>query len=420
MRAFWLDSLLATVSDSFYTPFLSLFILALGGTAVQVGWLAATASLMGMVAPIPGASLTQRWGRRKRMVVVFSVLFRLMLLLAALMPTILPAPSAVLAIVVLMSLRVGFLNFFIPAWISLTRDIVPLSSRGHYFSSRNVMTALASMLAIPVAGQLIQWLGAPRGYQWTLFIAFAVGIAASYVFGRIPEHVSAVPRPGETAAGVLSQLRIFWRALTGNRVFLAFAMIRLLWDLALMIGGPYFSVYQVEVLGTPANVVGLLATAAALARMVGLRVWGRWMDRKSAAWTTTLAALTVPILPFMWIFATKPWHIIFPSIGTGLLWSGFEIGSFALLLELIEGEESTQAAAGYATLLSAAGVVGPLVGGWIVSRSGYHWNFALSGLLRLVAGLLFLWLLKPFGKRNTAAAEPAANLETVQELEPAT
>jgi MFS family permease len=92
----------------------------------------------------------------------------------------------------------------------------------------------------------------------------------------------------------------------------------------------------------------------------------------------------------MWLFASKPWHIVFPSVGTGLLWAGFEIGGFALLLELIEGEDSTQAAAGYTTLLSAAGIVGPLIGGWIISRHGYLWDFALSGALRFVAGLLFL------------------------------
>jgi MFS family permease len=420
MRAFWMDSLLATVSDSFYGPYISLFILALGGTAAQVGWLAATASLLGMVAPLPGAALTQRWGRRKRMVVVFSILFRLMLLFAALAPSVLPSSAAVLALIVLMSLRVGFINFFSPAWISLTRDIVPLSSRGHYFSSRNVMMAVASMLTIPVAGQLIEWLGAPRGYQWTLLIAFVVGIAASYVFGRIPEQVPEAPEQGQQPARMANQLHIFWRALTGNRVFLAFAVIRLLWDLAVMVGGPYFAVYQVEVLGTSANMIGLLATATALARMVGLRIWGRWMDRKSAAWATTLSALTIPFLPFMWLFASEPWHIIFPSIGTGLLWAGFEIGSFALLLEMIEGEESTQAAAGYATLLSAAGIVGPLIGGWIISGSGYHWNFALSGALRLVAGLLFLWLLKPFAKRRLDAdASKATDLPPIQEIEPA-
>jgi MFS family permease len=420
MRAFWWDSLLATVSDSFYGPYISLFILALGGTAAHVGWLAATASLVGMLAPIPGASLTQRWGQRKRMVVVFSVLFRLMLLLAALVPSILPGSTAVLLLIVFMSLRVGFINFFSPAWISLTRDIVPLSSRGHYFSSRNVMMAVASMLAIPVAGQLIEWLGAPRGYQWTLLIAFVVGIAASYVFGRIPEQVQRAPERGSAAAGMGAQLRTLWRALTGNRTFLAFVMIRLVWDLAVMVGGPYFSVYQVEVLGTSANMIGLLATATALARMGGLRLWGRWMDRRSAAWATTVSALTIPILPFMWLFASEPWHIIFPSIGTGLLWAGFEIGSFALLLEMIEGEDSTQAAAGYTTLLSAAGIAGPLIGGWIISSSSYHWNFALSGALRLVAGLLFLWLLKPFAKRRLAAgALGATDLPPIQEIEPA-
>lgn len=183
---------------------------------------------------------------------------------------------------------------------------------------------------------------------------------------------------------------------------------RLWWALALQISAPYFSVYQVEVLKSPVGIIGILTTIRATTRMIGLRVWGRILDKRGARWVTTVAALGVPILPFIWIFFTQPWHVLFVSIPSGFLWAGFEIGSFALLLELLDGEESTEAAAGHTSLLAAASVIGPIIGAWVIDRVGYLWDFSLSGALRLVGGLLFVWLLKPFGSR---VAERAAEGE---------
>ncbi len=48
--------------------------------------------------------------------------------------------------------------------------------------------------------------------------------------------------------------------------------------------------------------------------------------------------------------------------------------------------------------------MGPLVGGWVIDQVGYLWDFSLSGAMRLVGGLLFLWLLKPFGSRASERA----------------
>ena len=395
VKAFGADSLLTAVSDSLYLSYISLYILALGGSRGQVGWFTSLASLLGMLSPILGAALTRRWGRRKRIVVVFSALFRVMLLLAALTPFVLEGPTAVVVIITIFALRAGFLNVLIPAWLSLTGDIVPMERRGRYLASRSVLMAIISIVMVPLAGQFIEWYGAPSGYQIALGIAFVAGMGATYAYSHIPEEHRKAPPSG----GIGSQLRSFWHALTANRTFLGFVLIRLLCQLALQIGGPYFAVYQVEVLKSPIGTIGLLTTVRAITRMIGLRVWGRVLDRRGARWVTTVAAFGVPILPFLWLFATQPWHIVFVSIPSGFLWAGFEIGTFALLLELLDGEASTEAAAGHTSLLAAASVIGPIIGGWVIDRVGYLWDFSLSGALRLVGALLFVWLLKPFGSR---------------------
>lgn len=400
MRAFWFDSLLAAMSDAFWANYTSLYVLSLGGTRTQVGWMSSASSFAGMLMPVPGAALTRRWGQRRRMVVVFSVLFRIMFLLAALAPLIIKGPGAVWAVMALLVLRAGFLNTFTPAWMSLTRDIVPPEHRGRFFSSRNLMQAIITMSMVPLAGAIIETAGEPAGYQLALGIAFIVGLAASYAFAQIPEQRQSAMR----RASVGEQVRGLWHAVTRSRAFLVFILIRILFDLGLMVGGPYFTTFQVEVLGSPASTIGLLVTLRSFTRMVGLRFWGRLLDQRGARWVITAACLFIPALPMVYTVASKPWHIAFVDLPSGFLFAGYDLAAFALMLELLEGEDNTQAAAGYMTLSSAVSIVGPLLGGWLISRFGYSGDFIVSGAIRALAAALYLITFRPFGARRAQAA----------------
>ena len=396
MRAFLWDSFFTAISDAFYTSYTALYVLALGGTRTEVGWLSSASSFLGMAMPIPGAALTRQWGYRKRMVVVFSALFRIMLLLAALAPLVVRGPAVVWVIIALLMLRTGLQNTFMPAWLSLTRDIVPAERRGRYLSSRNLMQAIITMLMVPVAGYLIEYAGEPGGYQIALGIAFVAGIGASCSFSRIPDQRQTTVRP----AGLVEQLRSLWQAVTVSRKFLVFILIRVLFDLGLMVGGPYFVTYQVEVLGSPAGVIGLLVTLRSFTRMLGLRFWGRLLDRRGARWVITTACLGIPVLPMIYVIVTRPWHVAFVDLPSGFLFAGYELAAFALMLELLEGEDNTQAAAGYMTLSSAVSIAGPLIGAWLISNIGYIGDFMVSGTIRLAAAVLYLVTFRPFQARR--------------------
>src|SRR5438874_9898756 len=82
LRWFWLDSLFANISASFYASFVPLFALAYGATNVQLGQLTGIASLFGMLALLPGAQAIQLvGGRRKALVVAFGGIFGRLVLL---------------------------------------------------------------------------------------------------------------------------------------------------------------------------------------------------------------------------------------------------------------------------------------------------------------------------------------------------
>jgi MFS family permease len=109
-----------------------------------------------------------------------------------------------------------------------------------------------------------------------------------------------------------------------------------------------------------------------------------------------LCVLLVPFLPFIWFPLTNAWQLLLVVIPSGFLWSGRALANFTLQLELSEPEHRTQAIAGYKTLIGVANILGPLVGGQIVEILSYKWNFAISGMGRMLGALLLLSLLKPF------------------------
>ncbi len=393
LRMFWWDGLLATISGAFVDTYTTLYALALGATSTHIGMLSSASSFMGMLAPLPGAALVQKVGRRRPLIVGVSMLSRALILLAALLPFFFGGPAVVTLLLVFFALRAGLNNLIHPAWVSMTGDVVPMEHRGRYFSARNVSMAVASMLVVPLAGWLIGRIGSPQGYQASLTLAFVIGLTSSYAYSRIPEPPLAAPAARSRAAHPLAAFRDTLRA---SKTFVYFMVGMMVWTLGVQVAAPYFSVYQVDVLETPPSVIGMLTTISALTGIVGQRLWGRVIDRRGSRWVMGLNAFIIPILPVIWIFVRRPWQAAWISVPSGFFWAAFNIASFNLLLELPEAEQRTQAAAGYTTLVNMVSVVAPLIGGFIIERLGFHWAFGLSGILRATGALMFFFLLKPF------------------------
>jgi MFS family permease len=393
MKYFWWYGVFLAMSDAFVGSYITLFIFALGGTSLQVGTLASLASFFGMLMPIPGAQWAARWGRRKPVVLISFSLRHVALLAALLVPLLTRDPAAVLIVIGLFALRAAFLHLGNSPWTTFAGEIIPSEKRGRYFSSRKTVMALSSLIFVPLAGQLIGFLEDPVGYQISFGLAVVFAALALTLYGRIPEQKTlSSARTGSGGRG----LRDLWQALRRNSVFWRFTLISMFFNFVWQLGGPYFGTYQIEVLGATSEIIGWLAMASALMRMVGQQLWGRAVDRRGARWAFTLCLIFIPFLPFIWLPLTAPWQVVFVYIPSGFLWAGRAVANFNLLLELAGEEQQTEVIASYSTLLALANILGPLVGGWIVTSYGYHLVFVLSGIGRMVAAVMFIMLLKPF------------------------
>ncbi len=392
MRWFWLDSLYANISVAFFATYVPLFALTYGATNAQVGQLAAAANLLGALALFPGARAIPIFGRRKRVVLLFGGgLARVLLIPLACLPFLFHLPAqAIVALIVLNGL-ISFANSFCtPAWTSLLADIVPTEVRGRFFAHRGQAINLVTLTIVPFSGWLIKTTnsltGQPfPGYQLVFVLALLTGAAATWCYARIDE-------PAPAAQTVTAPpLATILAALRRSPIFLGFLAATFIWNFGFQISLPFFNVYLAGPLAASTTTVGLVNAAMPLAALVSQRWLGRLIDRRGNVWVQALCVLPIPLFPLMWIFVTEPWQVILINLPAGIFWTGFNLTTFNLLLELAPAEARADATAFYQFMVIGAAVLGPLIGGYLADLYGFKAAFGVSAAGRLLGALAFLW-----------------------------
>ena len=386
MRMFWWDGFFAWGSEAIVLQYLALYALAFGATAAQIGFLSAMVALAGAAAFFPGAHLAERWGRRKLIVVLTAGLgARPMLLGLAVLPFFFEGRQVIFIIAGLAAVRYFMVGMGIPAWTSLTADLVPTAIRGRFLASRSVGMGFAALMVAPLAGGIIGWAGFPRGWEIAWLLAFLLGQASTLAYARIPE-----PRPASSAAvksGGPGRL-------LDDTNFLFFCGTALLWNLALYAAAPFFNIYLVENLGGSMLWVGVLAAVMGTLELAGLSYFGPMIDRRGAKWVMVIGGLGIPFLPWAWVLVQAPWQVVFINVAAGFLWAGYNLGALNLLLGISPDEKRPTYAAAYQSAVYFSAFLGPLMGGFLAEAFGYRLLFGLSGAGRLLSTLLFIRLVQ--------------------------
>ncbi|MFN8496575.1 MAG: MFS transporter [Anaerolineae bacterium] len=396
LRLFLLDGVLWNISESFVISYQTLYMLALGATTAQVGQMTAVTNLAGAAALMPGAWVSQMFGRRKTLILAFGgVISRLPLLLLALLPFVFSGQAAIYAAIGLLAIRLFGDNFAKPAWTSFTADLIPLRLRGSYFSTRNFAMAGAAFVTVPLFGLLIRNMGGLTGYQVSWLLVFIAAAASAVSFAFIKDTPT-------TAAAASTSFKEIAREMVAERPFVVFTGVTLVWNLALQLAGPFFNVYLVQDMGASAALVGIVTAVNSVSGLVGQRWFGRYYSRLGDMGIFRITGLIIPVLPVMWAVITAPWQVgIINGLG-GFMWAGYNLAQFNLLLTLTPTKGRERFAAVYQTAVFLPAFFAPLIGAWLADMLGFRTVFIISGAGRLLATLLFIYLV---GARARAAKE---------------
>ncbi len=385
MRNLWWDGFFAESSEVIWLQYFMLYALALGASTSLIGILAAVGSLLAALSMWPGAFFAEKTKQYKFIVLLTGGgLGRLAFLILVAIPWLATGSVALALVFLVATLRGFFGSVAMPAWNAFSAQFVPIQLRGRYFSSRNFARQAAGLAMAPLVGFAIQRIGGLEGWQVAWLMAFLMGMAASGFFLRIPKEAGMPPRETrqQTPVRGASALR--------DRNFLWFVGASGLFHLSVMLAGPFFSVYLVKELGASMLWVGITAAAAPLAGMIAQPVVGRLNDRLGAKWLLVASGLAIPILPWFWIIAAEPWHIVFLNLAAAALWAAYLLGTFNLVLALAPPDKRPSYSGLQQGMVFFASFLGPLAGGFLIGAFGFQTIFFLSGAGRVIATVV-LW-----------------------------
>lgn len=379
---------------------LSNFLLELGASSVEIGMAASIPMLTNLLQPL-GALLSNRTNSRHLYGIWTFLPARLVwLLLLAGVIFIDRYDGTSQHIVVLLTLALVFISNVLAAlggasWMSWMAALVPPRLRGRYYSMRNIVGNLASLVCLPAASFVVSnWQGSElAGYGIVLSIGIVAGLVSlgcqHFMIDVNPQtYITLQQQQNESLFTDLT-------AVFQDPNLVIFLGYFALWGFAVNLSTPFFNLYMLDNLHVDITWVTIFSSIYTGSSMLMLLVWGRLSDRFGNRPILICTGIAIAIVPLFWLltdFEPVRSHLwlylaIFHAIFGGT-WSAIDLCNNNLQISITPLQCSATFFAIAAAVAGVSGALGTTVGGMLIECGRYEGIFgifSLSAMLRLVA-----------------------------------
>ena len=372
------------------TSYVSVYAIRLGASERLLGLMMSVPSLLMVLLRIPAARLTERTADRKSLIVRSLLLRRLGYLVICLLPWFallpgvreIPPATLLVGVVILMAVPMVLSS---AGWDSFFADIVPPRRRSQVVSVRSTMTAMISLAMVPLMGSFLEWAPFPSNYQVIYLVAF-IGAAVSLWHVHVIKVSPAVEVARRHPPLGFAEAR---RILQDSPEFTALVLGTFVYQLAISIVSPLFSIYFVEYLGASESWIGWRLTLASLMSILAYRIWPAQIDKRGDVKMLILASPLMALFPLLTGLTRSLTPNLFIVLLPRLFGSCVMLARYNILLRVTPADRRPTYIAIYAILANVAAFVAPLVGVALVDVMGITRVFFVSAGLRLTAALLY-------------------------------
>ncbi len=376
------------------STYINVYAIRLGASKELIGLRTSIPSLVVVLLRIPAAQWMERTPNRKPLIVRSLAASRLLYLLIFLLPWLanLPllrqVPQAPLLVWVVILMGIPSV-LSAAGWDTFFAEVVPEQRRARVVSARNTMTNLITLTVVPLMGSFLDWVVFPLNYQIIFLLAFVGAVGSTWHVNRIqqvgPPRTAKDPRPFN-----LKEVR---EILSGSPEFAALVIGTFVYQWAISIASPLFSIYFIEDLGASDSWIGWRTTLASVASIAAYRFWPRQIERRGERHgDTKILALTAPMMA-LFPFLTGLTRTLTPNLFIVLIprifGAAVMLARYNILLRISPTDRRPTYIAIYAILANIAAFMAPLIGVRLADWIGIQGVFFVSAGLRLTAALVY-------------------------------
>ena len=389
-----LTQTLSMFMGSLWWPFQALYILELGASKENLGMILTLQSITELVIQIPGGILTDRWGRRK--IIVLGTILRLganVIFLSSSHWTQI-APALVFTSAAIISS---------PASSALLAESISKENVSTGFAAIRTVTEFPLIVTSLLGGILIDRLGIIAGVRMILLAYSTVALASIILQWRfITETMRPSPRdPAEDEQRedepILDSLRQVPRDVLVLSVILGISA------LSMRLFSSFTVIYAVEVVGLSTTQWGLLGTVANITAIAFSIPGGRIADRFGKRVGIVISRIPMAFATLGYALSTRFLHLGIVRTISGM-GSGFGADLYgpqggplwqALIIDYTPQQERGRFMGIIGTIKSVLCIPATWIGGYIYDNVSPSTPFQVSFIMDIVAIAVFIFILKP-------------------------
>lgn len=370
--------------------FLSVFLARLGASNVVVGLLTAMPAVAGALLSLPLGQFIGRqpnlilWYARSRLWVLSSYA------LTGLVPFVVGAdlaPGVIIAIWAAATIPQTLVNICFTLVMSA---VAGPTKRLELMSRRWTTLGISTAISAALAGWALDQISFPQNYQ-TVFICSFLGGLLSYAFSTNIELPHA-PQAATARVPWRTSLLNMRKMLQRHRSFTQFVIGQFVFRFGMAMAIPLFPLYWVRTIGASDAAIGLITTVQSGVLLVAYALW-TYLARKRGAGTVLLVCTFGLVLyPLLTALTSQVWPLFVYAALAGIFIAGTDLVIFDVLIATAPEEGRSSAVGLYHTTNYVATFVAPLLGTAAAGLVGLRTMLLAAAALRLLSGLLFLFL----------------------------
>lgn len=370
--------------------FLSVFLIRLGASNLQVGLLTAMPAITGALLAIPIGDFIQRrknltlWYARSRLWVLSSYA------LTGLVPFV-TGTRTTIAIIVIWALATLPQTMVNVTFTLVMSAVAGPTKRLALMSRRWSTLGVVNALSVALVGWTLDLMAFPINYQ-VVFIASFIGGLISYYFSTsivLPEgsHVpSTTNRPWYAAFTEMRPL------LSAQPRFARFVASQLVYRCGMAMAIPLLPLYWVRVAQASDASIGLISTVNSGVLMIAYTVWSILARRYGERPILLICGAGLALYPLLVATSTSIWQLMLLAGLGGTFLAGADLVLFDLLMATVRSEMRGPSVGLYHTTTYIATFAGPLLATAAADRIGIIPMLLVAAALRAAGTGMFALL----------------------------